>query len=346
MKILLKALSLLISFVFVFCPLLSCSNKKSNDSFIIPERSIEDNTIYEYGDFTYCIYNDNTAVIAEYKGSDQNVTIPSDIEGNKVVSISPGAFSYNTTIISVTLPESVEIIGEMAFDGCTSLKTVNLGNKVWSIGPDAFNETLWENSLTDEFVILGDSLLFKYNGADSNVTIPDNIKHIGPAFFNNQNIANVTIGDNVYTLGSGAFLFSSVSSVSIGENIVLIDTYAFQGCQNLRDINIPNSVKTISHFAFYGCSSLTHIKLGTGVESIYTSAFESSSQLRYIMLPRSLKNISVNAFKDCNNLAYVYYEGSESEFEAIEKDNTNYLISDAKKFYEYNYNGENDGTKK
>ena len=48
----------------------------------------------------------------------------------------------------------------------------------------------------------------------------------------------------------------------------------------------------------------------------------------------------MNAFKDVNNLTYVYYEGLPEDFDAIEIDQTNYLIKDAKGFYECGYDGD------
>ena len=341
MKNIFRYLSLLLLVCMLPIALFSCSKEKK-EAFVLPEREIEDSLTYEHGDFSYRIYNDNTALISEYSGSDSSVTIPEEIEGNKVVAIAPGAFAYNTSITSLSIPNTVEVIGDMAFDGCTSLANVKLSEKLWSIGPDAFNETPWDKTLTDEFVVVGDSLLYRYNGSAACVTIPENIKHIGPAFYNNDRICDVEIGDGVYTVGSGAFLFSTVSNVSIGKNVVLIDSYAFQGCDRLVSVNIPDSVKQISHFAFYGCVSLNSVKLGLGVETLGISAFHACTQLRLITLPKALKEITLNAFKDVNNLAYVYYEGTPDDFGAIEIDQTNYLLLDAKKFYENGYNGEKD----
>lgn len=339
MKNIFRYLSLLLLVSLLSIALFSCA-KNTDSGFSIPERAIEDDTVYKYGDYSYYIYNDNTAIISEYSGTDASVTIPDDIEGNKVVAIAPGAFAFNTSLTSLSISNTVEIIGEMAFDGCTSLSSVKIGKNVWSIGPDAFNESPWHSSLTDEFVILGDSVLYKYNGNAACVTIPESVKHIGPAFYENERICDVEIGDGVYTIGSGAFLFSSVSRVSLGNNIILIDNYAFQGCEKLVYVNIPDSVKTISHFAFYGCVSLGSVKIGHGVETLGISAFHSCSQLRYVTIPKSVKKIDMNAFKDVNNLTYVYYEGLPENFDAIEIDQTNYLIKDAQRFYECGYDGD------
>ena len=55
-----------------------------------------------------------------------------------ITSIGDYAFSYCTSLTSVTIPDSVTSIGNYAFDGCTSLTSVTIGNGVTSIGRNAF----------------------------------------------------------------------------------------------------------------------------------------------------------------------------------------------------------------
>lgn len=340
-----KYISFIICVMILLPTLVCCADKSQKPSFSLPDRSIEDTAVYTYGDYDYCIYTDNTSVIVEYKGNDTDVTIPEDLEGNKVVAIASGAFMRKENLKSVNIGNSVEIIGDLAFGGCTSLSRVTIGKKVWSIGPDAFARTPWYDSLVDEFVIVGDSLLLKYCGKDSVLTIPEEVKHIGPAFQGNEFISSATIGDNVCTVGSGAFLSSSVVNVSIGNSVILIDTYAFQGCEKLANLKMSDSVKQIGAYAFYGCVSLGHISLGRNVEQIDMYAFYLCTQIAYINIPSSLKTVAVDAFKDCYSIEYVFYEGTEAEFEAIDIETTNHIVLDAKKFYSYDYNGENNGSK-
>ena len=334
-----KLISLLLIAVFTLGMAASCNKGSKNEPYVVPERVNSDSTIYTSGLYEYYLYEDNTAVIYAYKGEELDVKVPNELDGHTVVEIAPAAFQYNRVIQTVTLGDDLEVIGEGAFYSCRSLKSIKIGPKVRSIGPGTFDDTAYDASLTDEFVIVGDSLLLKYCGTDTTVTIPDTVKHIGPAFNSNETIVDVTMGDSVVTVGSGAFVFSSVRRVTIGNNVVLIDMYAFQGCENLRYVNIPNSVKTISYYAFYGCTSLKSLYLGKGVETINDYAFYQCSQLNYINLPKTLTKIGDFAFKDCYKLLYVYYEGSEEDYEALGITGTNYVISDAKKFYNYNYEG-------
>jgi hypothetical protein len=56
-------------------------------------------------------------------------------------------------------------------------------------------------------------------------------------------------------------------------------------------------------------------------------------------MPKSLKLVGNFAFEDCNYLTHVYYEGTEEEFAALGIDGKNSRLSDAKKFYNYDYSG-------
>ena len=87
-----------------------------------------------------------------------NSVIPTD---GSVTSIGRYAFSYCTSLTSVTIPDSVTSIGDWAFDGCTSLTSVTIPDSVTSIGGLVFCDC---TSLTS-------------------VTIPDGVTSIGISAF-------------------------------------------------------------------------------------------------------------------------------------------------------------------
>ena len=79
-----------------------------------------------------------TGTIEEYIGSAAEVVIPEEINGVKVTTIGYHAFSYRTSLTSVTIPDSVTTIGWMAFEGCTSLTSVTIPDSVTTIVGVAF----------------------------------------------------------------------------------------------------------------------------------------------------------------------------------------------------------------
>ena len=78
-----------------------------------------------YGDFLYEYDADGTGiVVAAYLGNASTVEVPASIDGTPIVEIGEGAFEGNSTLVSVDLPDSVEIIGVRAFAGCTALNSM------------------------------------------------------------------------------------------------------------------------------------------------------------------------------------------------------------------------------
>ena len=71
---------------------------------------------------TYARLTDSELVVVSYTGTDATIVIPETIEGMTVTKIGEGAFEGNTTLQSITLPDTITIIGARAFKGCTSLR--------------------------------------------------------------------------------------------------------------------------------------------------------------------------------------------------------------------------------
>ena len=72
------------------------------------------------GDYTFSVTKES-AVLIEYNGSDTLIEVPGEVNGRPVTEIGEGAFAGNQSIHRVTLPESVAVIGENAFAGCSEL---------------------------------------------------------------------------------------------------------------------------------------------------------------------------------------------------------------------------------
>lgn len=67
---------------------------------------------------------DGKVTITDYTGSASELKIPAEIEGYPVTAIGFQAFMSCTSIVSVTLPDTVTTISSFAFHGCYSLKSV------------------------------------------------------------------------------------------------------------------------------------------------------------------------------------------------------------------------------
>ena len=84
-----------------------------------------------------------------------------------------------------------------------------------------------------------------------------------------------------------------------------IADYAFDGCDNLRNVTIPDTVTSIGAHAFAYCKNLTGIVIPNGITTIKDGTFEYCSNLTSITLPESLTTIEEYAFTRCVKLIEV-----------------------------------------
>ncbi len=184
----------------------------------------------------------------------------------------------------VVIPETVTYegeqykvtsIGNIAFQNCYDLTSVNIPNGVTSIGTMAFQNC----------------------SALTSVTIPNTLTTIGSsAFMNCTGLTSVTIPNSVTTISLGAFHgCSNLTSVTIPNGLTSIDAFVFAST-GLTSITVPNSVTSIGNTAFQWCS-LTSIIIGSGVTSIEDNAFSINGNLTDVYcLAEKVPNTSTNAF--------------------------------------------------
>ncbi|MDD3138460.1 MAG: leucine-rich repeat protein [Lachnospiraceae bacterium] len=190
------------------------------------------------GDWTYTLYDgDTTAAITGYTGADTEIAIPSEIAGKLVTRIASNAFLDNTTITSVTIPDSVLRIESGAFQN-SMVSTIDLGDGLTYIGQNAFN---------------GSKLI--------NVTIPDSVTHIdNNSFAMNRNLSSVSInGNNLLTLGDGAFSTTALSTIRIPTSLTTIASWAFSDTY-LSSLTIPANITSIGYFAFGNNANLNSVE--------------------------------------------------------------------------------------
>lgn len=246
----------------------------------------------------------------KYTGTESTVILPSTINSWPVTKIGEDAFQDNTTITSVTIPDSVTEIGANAFAGCTNLTSVTYGGDwsnltIQSGNPavqDAANAPLFDFEFIppDNTAVIVTN--YKYNGAAADVTIPSRYQ-----------------GKPVTMIGHAAFFNSAVTSVTIPDSVTSISDEAFINCPKLTNISIPNSVTYIGFSAFSSCTSLKSITLPSSLSFISGALFLGCSQLTTIHIPVSVTSIGNNAFADCPSLMTVTYPGSKTQWDDITK---------------------------
>jgi len=88
-------------------------------------------------------------------------------------------------------------------------------------------------------------------------------------------------------------------------SVTCIENSAFQNCNKLSSITIPNSVTSIGEAAFMNCSDLQAVELPTALDCIRSYTFAGCKLLSAIDFPERLRHIESCAFSGCEALSSI-----------------------------------------
>ena len=106
----------------------------------------------------------------------------------------------------------------------------------------------------------------------------------------------------------GGYAFNScngLTSVTVPDSVTSIGRFAFGYCSNLTSVTIPDSVTSIGQDAFWGCSNLLSVTIPDSVTRIENMTFRNCGNLTSVIIGNKVKSIGRWAFRDCSNLTNV-----------------------------------------
>lgn len=197
-----------------------------------------------------------------------------DISQNKKISIGTGAFNNCTKLreviyygvniedvgdystVSKIAESGLAIIGESAFENCSSLNKFYPSNKITNLS----NGQIY----LSDYIILGKNDFRACVRINNILHYPEKMPNVPPGLFADSSLGNFTFTNNIKTIGINAF--GGILS------------------NNFRDIVIPNTVTIIEHEAFAG-SYINSISLPSSLEQL---------GIRFLSDCVNVKNIKIN----------------------------------------------------
>lgn len=278
---------------------------------------------YTSGDFTYELNDDGSAIITRYSGSAAALTIPSSLDGHTVKQIGSYAFGKNTTLTSVSIPETVTELEYSAFMDCTSLTAVTIPSgltKAGSLSNGAFSGC---SALTT--VQFGSGLtsipeaLFESTGLKT-ITLPESVTSIGMwAFADCAKLEQVSFPASLTSIDGCAFEnCTALTAVTLPKRLTELGNDVFENCSALKSVWIPKSLTNINGFGdgcFAGCTALTDITFETGITKIADHQFDGSP-IKSITIPGTVTTVGMSAFSDCANLTAIDLPTSVTQIDA------------------------------
>ncbi len=167
-------------------------------------------------------------------------------------------------IKAVELPETVTEIGTCAFDGCFSLETITLPEKLSSIGGYCFR-----------------------NSGITSIKIPSALTE-GAGAFQDSGLVTAVLSSGMENIPDSLFQSAKkLEAVSIPDSVKMIGAYAFTNDESLTDVTLPENLTVIRENAFLNCSKLERLDIPSGVTRLGNNILRNTA-VKEIMIPNTV----------------------------------------------------------
>ena len=263
--------------------------------------------------------------------------------GDSITKIGREAFS-SVPCTAVKIGKNVQVIGENAFQNCTSLTgdlvipdsvttidrwaffgsvisngTLTLGKGLRTIGERAFTDCSFSGGLTipegvTEIAEGAFCSSSKYSGSPAHgkitgtLMLPSTLKTIGAYAFAYEGFSGeLLIPDGVTCIGANAFAECDGfgGTLSLPDSVKTVGEWAFYQCEGFTGLKLPAGLTKIEKLSFAFMAGLkTEVAIPEGVTEIGEGAFECS-YMPSVRLPSTLKKIEKQAFMHAHNLTKI-----------------------------------------
>ena len=194
------------------------------------------------------------------------------------------AYPRGNSGTSVTIPSTVDKVGDYVFNGVSKLENITVQGDV-EIGEGAFSN------------------MPNLESADIS-----SVKVIGDGTFKNcSNLESVALYSNLLTIPNEAFMGCSSLTFDLHvlpSTIKTISSRAFKNCSSLSLDSLPNGLLSIGDEAFMNCTSLDINEMPDDVNTLGDGIFRNTA-INSVVCASSLNYIPADMFRDCSSLTSI-----------------------------------------
>ena len=219
--------------------------------------------------------------------------------------IGAGFFAGCMALQTISLPDSLESIGEQAFMGCDNLLDGNSYSGFYAVD-GWIVDTDWSNQSNQYATSLD---LSTARGISEGVAF-------GMIF---PNLRRIILPERQKTICSNMFQgLMYLNSITLPHNVTYIGAHAFEGCGNLTRVILPEGVGYVGDYAFAGCGFSGVFEFPSTIQSIGEFVFAWDVGLNTVYLPSSLEGdvLASTLSDDVNNISILYQDYVSVAFDA------------------------------
>ena len=193
-----------------------------------------------------------------------------------VLTIGAGAFNNCSGVQRLWLTNSIKTIGASALSGMKSLKKIYFSGSLW----DWDTGIQWADDRGYSNFPVGPTL----NGETASGSCGESLT------WSLNSAGDLTIsgtGDMASFIATGApwaEYRNQVKLVILGQGVTSIGSSAFQDCENLETVRLPNTLTALGEAAFLRCGKLTNVSLPISLKSVGEDCFTGCEKLELLDL--------------------------------------------------------------